>query len=135
MPALLLGVTVAFFLTNDTTSPDAARSVAGAVADRPAWAHQAVTAVSEGSLVVLELLLAVSAWRVRSRESRQVATALVGGVGVVLAFGTSELIKVLVARDRPCRSVAGLDAVAPCPPVGDCRSQAITRLSLRHSPR
>ena len=119
VPVLLLGAAIAFLLTNDTTSPDAARSVAGTVADWPAWTHEAVTAISEGGLVVLGLLLAVSAWRARSQEALQVATALLGGGGVVLALATSELLKLVTAQDRPCRAVAGLDAVVPCPPVGD----------------
>ena len=118
-PALLLSAALAFLLTNDTTSPEAARSIAGTVADWPAWAHHAVTAVSEGGLVVLGLLLAIAAWRARSRGPRQVATAVLGGAGVVLALAASEILKVLAAQDRPCRAVAGLDAVAACPAVGD----------------
>jgi undecaprenyl-diphosphatase len=119
VPVLLLGAAIGFVLANDTTSPDAARSFAGTVADWPAWAHDAVATVSERGLVVLGLLLAVSAWRARSRGPRQVATAVLGGTGVVLALAASELLKVLTAQDRPCREVADLDAVVPCPPVGD----------------
>ncbi len=47
------------------------------------------------------------------------ATALLGGLGVVLALSVSEVVKVLVAQDRPCRTVPGLEAVAECPPIGD----------------
>ncbi|MGY1722208.1 hypothetical protein [Blastococcus sp. SYSU DS0533] len=63
VPALLLGAAVGLLLTNDTASPDAARSFAGTVADWPAWARDAVAAVSEGGLVVLGLLLVASSWR------------------------------------------------------------------------
>lgn len=119
VPALLLSAAFALLLTNDTTSPEAARSIAGTVADWPSWAHHAVTAVSEGGLVVLGLLLAIAGWRARSQGPRQVATAILGGAGVVLALAASEILKLLAAQDRPCRAVAGLDAVAACPPVGD----------------
>jgi undecaprenyl-diphosphatase len=44
---------------------------------------------------------------------------VLGGLGVVLALAVSELVKVLVAQDRPRRTVAGLGAVARCPPIGD----------------
>ncbi len=119
VPVLLLGAAAAFLMTNDTTSSDAARSAAGTVADWPSWASRLVKGVSEGGLVLLALLLAASSWRARSRGPRQVATAILGGVGVVVALAVSEVLKVLLSQDRPCRSVPGLEAVAPCPPIGD----------------
>lgn len=118
-PGLLLGATAAFFLTNDTTSSGTARSAAGTVADWPAWGQSAVAGASEGGLVLLALLVAAAAWRARSRGPRQVATAVLGGVGVVLSLAVSEVLKVLLSQDRPCRGVPGLEAVVPCPPIGD----------------
>lgn len=118
-PILLLGGAAVLLLTNDTPSSQAARSAAGAVADWPLWGQHALAGASEGGLVLLALLLAASAWQARARGPRSVATAVVGGVGVLVALGVSELVKVLVAQDRPCRTVPGLDAVAECPPIGD----------------
>ncbi len=119
VPALLLGATTAYFLANDTTSSEAARLAAGTVADWPSWARHLVAATSEGGLVLLALLLAAAWWQARSGGPRQVATAVVGGLGVVLALSVSELLKLLLSQDRPCRSVPELEAVAPCPPIGD----------------
>ncbi|MCZ2860850.1 phosphatase PAP2 family protein [Blastococcus sp. VKM Ac-2987] len=118
-PVLLLGGAAVFLLTNDTPSSQAARSAAGAVADWPTWGQHALAGASEGGLVLLALLLAASAWQARARGPRSVATAVVGGAGVLVALVVSELAKVLVAQDRPCRAVPGLDAIAECPPVGD----------------
>lgn len=119
VPAIVLGATTAYFLTNDTTSSESARQAAGTVADWPSWAGHLVEGVSEGGLVLLALLLAAAWWRARSREPRRVATAVLGGVGVVLALAVSELLKLLLTQDRPCRSVPGLEAVVSCPPIGD----------------
>jgi undecaprenyl-diphosphatase len=119
VPVLLLAGAAVLFLINDTTSSEAARSAAGAVADWPTWAQHAVAGASEGGLVLLALLLAASAWQARCRGPHRVAAAFLGGLGVVLALAVSELVKVLVAQDRPCRTVPGLDAVAQCPPIGD----------------
>ena len=119
VPAVLLAAATVFLLTNDTTSSQAARSAAGGVADWPTWAQDAVAGASEGGLVLLALLLGAAAWQARSLGPDRVATAIVGGLGVMLALATSELMKALVAQDRPCRTVPELDAVAECPPIGD----------------
>lgn len=118
-PALLLAGATTFLLTNDTPSPEVARSAAGTVADWPAWARATVELVSEGGLLVLAVLLGLAAWHTRPRGSRSVATALAGAAGVGLALVASETLKAAVAQDRPCRAVPGLQAVVDCPPVGD----------------
>ncbi len=118
-PALLLAGAAALLLGNDVPAAEASRRAAGAVAGWPVRAQHAVTATSEGGLVLLAVVLAAVLWRARARGPRQVATGVVGGVGAVLALAVSELVKVLVAQDRPCRTVPGLDAVAGCPALGD----------------
>jgi undecaprenyl-diphosphatase len=119
LPTALLAAASVLLLTNDVPSSEAVRSAAGTVASWPPWARDAVVLVSEGGLVLLAALLAVAAWQARSAGPRRVATALVGAMGVVLALGVSEIQKVLLAQDRPCRTVPGLQAVVECPPVGD----------------
>jgi undecaprenyl-diphosphatase len=119
LPTALLAAASVLLLTNDVPSSVAVRSATGTVAEWPPWARDAVVLVSEGGLVLLAALLGAAAWRARSAGPRRVATALAGGIGVVLALGVSELQKVLLAQDRPCRSVPALRAVVECPPVGD----------------
>ncbi|MGQ1799080.1 phosphatase PAP2 family protein [Kocuria oceani] len=56
-------------------------------------------------------------WRiVRSRGYGGLGVGLSGGIGVVAAYGASEMVKVLVGQDRPCRAIL---PVVECPPVGD----------------
>jgi undecaprenyl-diphosphatase len=119
VPALLAGVAGTALVINDVPGTEVSRRVAGTVADWPGWAQHAVEVVSEGGLVLLALLVLVTGWRTRSRGPGAVATTLLGGLGVLLALVVSESIKVLVAQDRPCRTVPGLEAVAACPPIGD----------------
>ena len=119
VPVALLIAATAFLPTHDVPSADAARYLAGTVSEWPGWAQHGVELASEGGLVLLAVLLAAAAWPARSRGPRQVAATVLGGVGVVLALAVSEVVKVLAAQDRPCRTLADLAAVAPCPPVGD----------------
>ncbi len=92
------------------------RAVAEAAATSSAAPLVALTA--EAALLLLVATaggIAVLSWR-RARRSFWVLAA--GGVGVVMAYLLSELVKVLVAEDRPCRAL-DVTAVLPCPPVGD----------------
>jgi undecaprenyl-diphosphatase len=121
--ALLIGslpdvTAAALLLTNDVPSPDLARSTVQEVAGWPGWGRAGIEALSEGGLVALASLLAVAAWRRRTAK-RSVATALLAGIGVLVALGVSEALKVVVAQDRPCRAVPGLTALVDCPPQGD----------------
>jgi membrane-associated phospholipid phosphatase len=54
-------------------------------------------------------------WARRSGPSRT-ATGLAAAVGVVVAYGSSEMFKLLLAQDRPCRSVL---PDPQCPGVGN----------------
>ncbi len=118
LPAALLGAAAALLLTNDVPGPELARSTVREVAGWPGWAHTGVEVLSEGGLVALALLLAVAAWRRRTRAA-SVATALLAGAGVVVALGVSEALKATVTQDRPCRAVPELTPLVECPPPGD----------------
>ncbi|WDZ86225.1 phosphatase PAP2 family protein [Micromonospora cathayae] len=88
---------------------------------------------TEGSVVLLGLLLMAAAWRYfrgapqaagigppSARTTRHRAAALVAPVAVVLAYGLSEWFKTVVDQERPCRDLTDLVIVAGhCPPVGD----------------
>jgi undecaprenyl-diphosphatase len=121
LPAALLAAAAAaaaLLLTDDVPSPELARSTVREVAGWPGRVRAGVELVSEGGLVALALLLAVAAWRRRTRAA-PVATALLGGTGVVAALGASEALKATMTQDRPCRTVPGLTALVECPPLGD----------------
>lgn len=101
-------------------SVSAYRSVAGAVADAPAWTGSLLEVASEGALVILGLLLARLCWTaVRRKDAAGAAGAVVIGVGTVAAYAISEALKLVVDEERPCRALRGVEAITKCPPTGD----------------
>ncbi|MER6140930.1 phosphatase PAP2 family protein [Streptomyces sparsogenes] len=96
------------------------RAVNGVVADGPSWAGALLDLVADGLLVVLGLLLAWVGWAaVRRRSARDLAAAVLVGVGTVVAYASSEALKLVVDEERPCRAVRGVEAVTDCPGAGD----------------
>ncbi len=66
-------------------------------------------------LVATAGVLAIRSW---PRDRRAMVTLIAAGVGVVGAYLLSELVKLLVTEERPCRTV-GLPTVLDCPAAGD----------------
>lgn len=90
------------------------------IADRAARSglHDAVGVVaSYGLLALIALAAAIGAWSLLGHR-RRFWTLASGGVGVVTAYVLSELIKILVAEDRPCTYTA-ISTVLACPGAGD----------------
>ena len=80
--------------------------------------HALIAAVAEiGLLFSIASAIAVAAWTwLRDRDSFLVLAA--GGCAVVIAYLTSELVKILVAEPRPCR-VVDVPTVLVCPGIDD----------------
>jgi membrane-associated phospholipid phosphatase len=91
------------------------RQIAELGTDGPAWLHTVVVRGADAALGLLAILLAVACWRNRTQLVRAVAAPVI----VVLAYLISEVVKVVVHEDRPCRAVTGAVHLAQCPPVGD----------------
>ncbi|AXE77718.1 hypothetical protein C5746_13045 [Streptomyces atratus] len=102
-------------------SASAYRSLTGAVADGPSWTGPLLEAATEGTLVVLGLLLVWAWWgAVRRGDTRLSAGTVLTGIGTVLAYAVSEAVKQVVDEARPCRVLrSGAEAVAECPDPGD----------------
>lgn len=66
-------------------------------------------------IIALSACLAVAAFLPGRTGRRRAASGLAAGVGVVLAYGSSEAIKAVLTQDRPCRVVV-LDP--SCPEAG-----------------
>ncbi|GAA2431000.1 phosphatase PAP2 family protein [Streptomyces macrosporus] len=99
---------------------DLYRDVTDFAHDTPGWVHTLAEYGTEGGLLILLALLAAACWRVRHAEPRVLARALLGPVGVAVAYGISEAVKVVVREERPCRAVVGAAVpIAPCPEPGD----------------
>lgn len=102
-------------------SAAAYRSLTGVVADAPSWLGTLLDLATEGTLVLLGLLLVWKGWTaVRRGDARGVAGAVLTGLGTVAAYAVSEAVKLVVDEERPCRAVhTGAGPVAECPAVGD----------------
>ncbi len=108
--AALLGL----FLVRDATYREAV-DVASAL---PAPAQSAAIVITEHGIPVLLGLLVLAGLHAGRRQSQALARGLAAGVGVVMAYLSSETLKLLVTAPRPCRTVA-VPTIADCPPVGD----------------
>lgn len=96
------------------------RSLTGAVADGPAWTGSLLEVATEGTLVILGLLLALVCWTSgRRRDVAGVAGTVVVGAGTVVAYALSEALKLVVDQERPCRVLSGVEVLAECPEAGD----------------
>ncbi|MEV0312823.1 phosphatase PAP2 family protein [Nonomuraea fuscirosea] len=83
----------------------------------PEWLHILAEVGTDAGLFVfaaLFVLVAVRAWRAPARD---LALAVAGPAGIVLAYILSEVIKTFVQEDRPCRG--GIATIAACPPLDD----------------
>ena len=99
-------------------STDVYDDTVATIADAPAWVGHGFEVVSELGLVVLAGALLLAAWRHR-RHAVLLARTVAGGCGVVLAYATSEALKMATAQPRPCLGLAPGDTVADCPPATD----------------
>ena len=95
------------------------RDLAGAAAGAPPWVRGLVEVVAgKGLLVLVAAALAIAvAAAVRGGRGR-LGQAVAAGVGATLAYGASELLKLTVTEERPCRTVA-IETVLGCPSPGD----------------
>ncbi|MFC4057304.1 phosphatase PAP2 family protein [Planomonospora corallina] len=83
----------------------------------PEWVHALAETGTDAGLFVFAALFVAAWWRARGRSPRDMALVLLGPVAVVAVYLLSEVIKILVREDRPCRGLA--TTIAACPEVGD----------------
>ncbi|NUR90831.1 MAG: phosphatase PAP2 family protein [Nonomuraea sp.] len=82
----------------------------------PSWLQWLAETGTDAGLFVFALLFPLTWWRLRRAPARDLAIAIAGPAGVVLAYVLSEVVKTFVREDRPCR---GIHTIAECPPAGD----------------
>jgi membrane-associated phospholipid phosphatase len=82
----------------------------------PGWVHTFAEVGTDAGLFVFAALFVLCWWRARNASDRVLAVALTGPAGVVGTYVVSEIIKLVIQEDRPCR---GIKTVAACPPLDD----------------
>ncbi|WP_219825657.1 phosphatase PAP2 family protein [Nonomuraea typhae] len=92
------------------------RDIADFALTTPGWLRTFAEIGTDAGLFVFAALFVACWWRSRRASARELAIGLVGPVGVVAAYVVSEIVKLLVREERPCR---GIITVAACPPPGD----------------
>ncbi|WP_407560160.1 phosphatase PAP2 family protein [Streptomyces sp. 184] len=91
------------------------RDVTSLARRTPDWLHALAEYGTDAGLLLLAALFAAAWWAAPRR-----APVVAGAAGTVAAYGLSELLKVWVERERPCRAVRGAaEPLAECPPPGD----------------
>jgi membrane-associated phospholipid phosphatase len=78
------------------------------------WLQGFMTIYTNVGLVLLALLAVVTWWRTRPRDAARMAAALWVPLAVALAYGLSNLVKVLVQEPRPCIRYPAVPTVATC---------------------
>ncbi|MEU1883120.1 phosphatase PAP2 family protein [Streptosporangium sp. NPDC020072] len=95
------------------------RDVVELAARTPEWFRGLAETGTDGMLVVFAVLYLWAWWRARRGSAGMMALALLGPVGTVAAYVVSEVVKVVLREDRPCRALRGVSTIVPCPPYGD----------------
>lgn len=95
------------------------RSVVDFAAETPSWLQSFAAFYTEAVIVLLGGLMLLCWWRARQKDARSMALALFGPVAVVFAYGVSEVAKLIVQAQRPCRALSDVVTVVDCPPPGD----------------
>ncbi|GAA2206029.1 hypothetical protein GCM10009850_014870 [Nonomuraea monospora] len=83
----------------------------------PAWLHTFAEVGTDGGLFLFAALFLVAAVRAWRGPARDLALVIAGPAGIVGAYVVSEVVKLIVREDRPCRG--GVTTIAACPPLDD----------------
>lgn len=83
----------------------------------PAWVHTLAEIGTDAGLFIFAALFVVCWWRERHAPPRDLAIAIAGPAAIVGAYIFSEMLKLVIREDRPCRS--GIQTIAACPPLDD----------------
>ncbi len=87
--------------------------------DAPAWLRHTAEIGTEAGLLVFVVLFALGWWRARRSDTRVFAIAVLAPLATAVAYVCSEILKSVVAQERPCRAVAGA-----APSLAECRRTA-----------
>lgn len=83
------------------------------------WLNSPMEFWTNAGLGVYAVLVVVGWWRARRRDDVAMTLALAVPVCVLVAFAVAEVVKKLVAEQRPCRSMPHAFIVETCPAPND----------------
>ncbi|MFE2276753.1 phosphatase PAP2 family protein [Streptomyces sp. NPDC059454] len=95
------------------------REITEWAATTPGWMQSAGEIGTEFVILVFVALFVLQWWRARGRDHRSMAVALLAPAAVVVVYGLSEIIKVWLHEERPCRDIPNVRTIAECPESGD----------------
>lgn len=95
------------------------RDVTEFAAHTPGWLRGGIATGTDVVLLVPAFLSVLTWWKSRRGTSRGVVLALLVPVATLVALLLSEIVKSLVRQERPCRAVADVVTLVPCPASGD----------------
>jgi membrane-associated phospholipid phosphatase len=78
------------------------------------WLHGFFQVFTNAGLVLLALVVAVAWWRARRRDAARMAAVIWVPIAIGLAYGLSNLVKILVEEPRPCIRYPAVPTVATC---------------------
>ncbi|NUS73300.1 MAG: phosphatase PAP2 family protein [Corynebacteriales bacterium] len=85
----------------------------------PSWLHPVLEIGTDAGQLIFAVLFVVTWWRARRLDNHAMALSLLAPVVTVIAYLVSETSKSVIKEERPCRTVHGVDPLAPCPEPGD----------------
>lgn len=83
------------------------------------WLNSAVEWWTNAGLGAFAVLVVAAWWRARRRDDTSMTLALAAPVSILVAFAVAEVVKKIVAEDRPCQSMPHPFVVETCPAPGD----------------
>ncbi|MGW0228247.1 phosphatase PAP2 family protein [Actinopolymorpha singaporensis] len=95
------------------------REVTEFAATAPRWLAGVAEVATDAGLAAFALLFVFAWWRSRRGDARGAAYAVLAPVAAVVAYLVSEVAKSFLREERPCRAVAGVVTLVPCPASGD----------------
>src|SRR3954463_4368981 len=86
----------------------------------PSWFQSLGELYTKAGLLIFGVLFLVVWWRARAtNDARTVALSLLAPAVTVGASVWSELLKLVIHEDRPCRGLPREATVSECPEIGD----------------
>ncbi|SEG58983.1 undecaprenyl-diphosphatase [Nonomuraea solani] len=93
------------------------QDIVGFALATPGWLHTFAEVGTDAGLFVFAALFVVAGLRAWRAPARDLALVIAGPAGIVMAYVVSEVVKLLIREDRPCRG--GITTIAVCPPPED----------------